>query len=133
MMLSSNLANDLLFMKFMIKENIKVGIDGIDNKNKNGKKIILTNEVYELVGAEVAQLREKGNHFKVNETKLVNVLLELFFAKYLVKEREILEGKFFNKKAYLKMLIDKSATEDDLSNSLNEFIQKTKVKKERLP
>ena len=97
MMLSSNLANDLLFMKFMIKENIKVGIDGIDNKNKNGKKIILTNEVYELVGAEVAQLREKGNHFKVNETKLVNVLLELFFAKYLVKEREILEGKFFNK------------------------------------
>ena len=130
-MLSSNLPNDLLFLKFMNKENIKDALVRSDNKNNNGKKIILINEVYELIGAEVARLQGKGNHFKVNETKLVNVILELFFSKYLVKERENIEVKFFNKKAYLKMLIDKSATEEDLSNSLNEFIQKTKVKKER--
>ena len=102
-----------------------------ENKKKDGKKIVLTNEIYELIETEVAQLKAKGNHIKVNETKLVNVMVELFFTKYLGKEREIIEAKFFDKKTYLKMLIEKSATEDDLSNSLNDFIQKTKVKKER--
>ena len=105
-------------------------------KNKtvlDGKRIALSNTALELLEAEVKRIKEKGPHFKLNESKLASTIIELFSSKYLNKECEQIEAKFFDKKTYLRTLIEKSRSEDELSNSLNEFIQKTKVKKERLP
>lgn len=105
-------------------------------KNKtvlDGKRIALSTTALELLEAEVKRIKEKGPHFKLNESKLASAIIELFSAKYLNKECEQIEAKFFDKKTYLRTLIEKSRSEDELSNSLNEFIQKTKVKKERLP
>ena len=104
-------------------------------KNKtvlDGKRIALSTTALELLEAEVKRIKEKGPHFKLNESKLASAIIELFSAKYLNKECEQIEAKFFDKKTYLRILIEKSRSEDDLSNYLNEFIQKTKVKKERL-
>lgn len=105
-------------------------------KNKtvlDGKRIALSTTALELLEAEVNRIKEKGPHFKLNESKLASAIIELFSSKYLNKECEQIEAKFFDKKTYLRTLIEKSRSEDELSNSLNEFIQKTKVKKERLP
>jgi hypothetical protein len=99
----------------------------------DGKRIALSSTALELLEVEVKRIKEKGPHFKLNESKLASAIIELFGLKYLNKECEQIEARFFDKKSYLRTLIEKSRSEDDLSNSLNEFIQKTKVKKERLP
>ena len=100
---------------------VKVAVDG--------KRLLLSNEAYALLEAEVSNLKKKGAHFKLNEAKLASVVIEVFCAKYLDKERKQIEAKFFNKKSYLKMLIEKSESEDDLSSSLSEFFHKTKKTK----
>jgi len=96
-----------------------------------GKRIALSNAALELLEAEVKRIKEKGPHFKLNESKLASAIIELFSSKYLNKECGEIEARFFDKKTYLRTLIEESRSEDELSNSLNEFIQKTKVKKER--
>lgn len=90
---------------------------------------MLSSEAYAFLETEVNNLKQKGAHFKLNEAKLASVVIEIFCAKYLDKERKQIEAKFFNKKSYLKMLIEKSGSEEDLSSSLNEFFQKTKKTK----
>ncbi len=87
---------------------------------------MLSSEAYAFLETEVNNLKQKGAHFKLNEAKLASVVIEIFCAKYLDKERKQIEAKFFNKKSYLKMLIEKSGSEEELSSSLNEFFHKTK-------
>lgn len=96
-----------------------------------GKRIALSGDVYALLKAEVIKLRQKGSHFKLNEAKLAGVLIEIFCAKYLEKECKMIEAKFFDKKSYLKALIEKSTSEEDLSDSLNNFFSQSKAKKEK--
>lgn len=71
---------------------------------------------------EVQAIKQKGVHFKVNEAKLIGAIVELFFELHLEKDRARLEAKFFDKKAYLKTLIEKAESEADLSASLNEYL-----------
>jgi hypothetical protein len=94
-----------------------------------GKRLLLSSEAYALLVAEVNKLKQKGAHFKLNEAKLASVVIEIFCTKYLDKERKQIEAKFFNKKSYLKMLIEKSESEEDLSSSLDEFLHKSKKAK----
>ena len=102
------------------------------SKNKAamaGKRLAISSDAYALLEAEVGNLKQKGAHFKLNEAKLASVVIELFCAKYLDKERKQIEAKFFDKKSYLKMLIEKSTSEDDLSHSLSEFFHKARTPK----
>lgn len=98
-------------------------------QQQDGKRIILTQEVYTALESVVSGLKAKGDYFKVNEARLANVIIEIFCAKYLIKEQKKIEAQFFDKKSYLKTLIENSASEDDLSTSLSEFMQKSKIKK----
>lgn len=96
---------------------------------KDGKRLALTAKVGAMLEAEVKRIKEMGAYYKVNEAGLANALLEIFCTKYLVKSQSEIEARFFDKKSYLKKLIEKSASEDDLSETLNEFLNKNKVKK----
>ena len=95
------------------------------------KRIALSSDIYAILEAEVAKFKQKGLHFKLNEAKLAGVLIEIFCAKYLEKERKMIEAKFFDKKSYLKALIERSTSEEDLSDSLNNFFNQTKIKKDK--
>ena len=100
------------------------------------KRIPLPDEVFTKLSSEVQAIKQKGVHFKVNEAKLTAAIVELFFELHLEKDRTRLEAKFFDKKAYLKTLIEKSGSETDLSALLNEFLGTTKkktIKKESEP
>jgi len=104
-------------------------------KNKtvlDGKRIALSNAALESLEAEVKRIKEKGPHFKLNESKLASAIIELFSSKYLNKECEQIEARFFDKKTYLRTLIEKSGSEDELSKSLSEFFNKTKIKKVKI-
>jgi hypothetical protein len=94
-----------------------------------GKRIALSKEVLETLETEVKRIKGKGPHYKLNESTLASAIIELFCSKYFKKEHEELESKFFDKKVYLKMLIEKSTSEDDLSKSLDEFFHKSNLKK----
>lgn len=98
-----------------------------------GKRIALSSEAFAVLRVEVNLLKQKGAHFKVNEATLASVLIEIFCSKYLDKERKRIESNFFDKKSYLKMMIEKSTSEADLSNSLNEFFIKSKTMKTKRP
>lgn len=95
------------------------------------KRIALSSDVYARLEAEVIRLKQKGSHFKLNEAKLAGVLIEIFCAKYLEKESKMIEAKFFDKKSYLKALIEKSTSEEELSDSLNNFFSPSKAKKDK--
>lgn len=101
-------------------------------KNKmalDGKRIALSTTALDLLESEVKRIKEKGPHFKLNESKLASAIIELFISKYLNKEHEQMEAKFFDRKAYLKTLIESSSSDDELSKSLGEFFNKSKIKK----
>ncbi len=100
-----------------------------DKAALDGKRIALSSEAYTALEVEVDKLKQKGSHFKLNEAKLASVVIEIFCSKYLHKERKQIEARFFDKKSYLKTMIEKAASDDDLSCSLNEFFHKSKTKK----
>lgn len=99
------------------------------NKESVGKRIAVSSAVLELLEAEVKRIKEKGPHYKLNESKLASAIIELFFAKYLNKECEQVEAVFFDKKIYFKGLIEKSTSEEDLAKSFDKFFNKSKIKK----
>lgn len=97
----------------------------------NGKRIVLSSPAFELLEEEVRLIKEKGAHFKINESKLASAIIELFVLKYFNKDREKIEARFFDKKIYLKELIEKSANEEELSESLDKFLNMPKARKVR--
>lgn len=97
-------------------------------KESVGKKITVSSSALELLEAEVKRIKMKGTHFKINESKLASAIIEFFCLKHLNKDWEKIETTFFDKKNYLKTLIESSVSEDDLSKNLTDFL-KSKVKK----
>ena len=98
------------------------------DQNTASKRIPLPDGVFTKLSNEVQVIKQKGVHFKVNEAKLVAAVVELFFELHLEKDRARLEAKFFDKRAYLQTLIEKSESEADLSASLNEFLGTRRTK-----
>jgi hypothetical protein len=86
------------------------------------KRIALSNEAMEILEKEIERV-------KLKESKLASAIIELFCSKYLEKERGKIEEIFIDKKSYLKTLIEQSMSEDELAKTLNDFINKTKMRK----
>ena len=99
------------------------------NENDSNRRIVLPNRVYDLLSNGAKDLKEKGVHFKVNEAKLGAAIIEIFFEKYWGKDRDQIEKMFFDKRTYLKTLIEKSNSEEDLSTSIIEYLQLSKGKR----
>ena len=93
-----------------------------NKRNEDGKRIALSTQLFEALEREVAAIKQKGSHLKVNESKLATAMIERFMDRYSTKDRKWIEDKFFDKRTYLKGLIDKSTSEDDLSSSVKEFL-----------
>lgn len=110
-------------MRSMNKENNKVGLEI--------KRIALSDKAIQFLEIEVTRIKEKGTQYKINESKLASAIIELFALKYYKRDSEEIESKFFNKKIYLRKLIEKSSSEEDLENSLNEFLNKARPKKSK--
>lgn len=94
-----------------------------------GKRLAVSTTVLELLETEVSRIKSKGPHYKLNESKLASIIIELFCKKYLIKEQELVESNFFDKKIYLKRLIENSDSNEELARSLDNFLSKSKIKK----
>jgi hypothetical protein len=98
----------------------------------DGKRIALSNLAYEFLEIETKRIKEIGQYFKINESKLASTMIELFISKYLSEEREQIEEKFLDKKLYLKFLIENSKSEEELLKALNAFSKKPKTKQKKM-
>ena len=93
-----------------------------------GRRIAVTTEVFSRLTEEAEGIRKNGKHFKVNEAKLATAIINIFFKRYLEKERERLKNLFLDKKVFLKSLIEKSGSEDELNSSISTYLRASKSK-----
>ena len=93
------------------------------------KRLAITNDAMTLLNSEVGRIRQAGEQYKVNESKLVNAIVERYFNRYIEKDRAWLEKKFFDKRTYLRSLIDSSASDEVLASSIKEFVKTSKSKR----
>ncbi len=97
------------------------------------KRIAISGPLFSALEKEVSVIKQKGPHYKVNESKLATAIIGRFLEHYLEKDRKWIEGQFFDRKTYLKGLIDKATSEDDLSSSVKEYLQFTKWNRAKKP
>ena len=67
---------------------------------------------------------------KLDASKIVNEILDLFFRKYEATEFRSLKEKFFDKKSFLKNLINNSSS-DDIDESIKQYLSQTRPIKKR--
>ena len=92
------------------------------------KRILLENNQSQSVTRLTEKL--KKDSCKVDASKVVNQILEIFFDKYESSEFKNLRAKFFDKKALLKRLIDE-ASSDNIDESIQQYLSQTRPAKKR--
>ena len=92
------------------------------------KRILLENNQSQSVTRLTEKL--KKDSCKVDASKVVNQILDLFFSKYESSEFKYLREKFFDKKALLKRLISK-ASSDNIDESIQQYLSQTRTTKKR--
>ena len=91
-------------------------------------RVLLEKEQASLVIELVAKLR--GDRCKVDNSKLLNQIVAIFFQKYAVQEHSSLVVKFFDKRGYLRNLIN-TAPLEDIDKSIKAYLGKRRVARER--
>lgn len=95
---------------------------------KGTYRVLLEKEQATFVGDLVAKL--KGNYCKVDSSKLVNQIVEIFFHKYATQEHDCIAAKFFDKRSYLRNLINTTELED-IDSSIKAYLGKGRTAKKR--
>ncbi len=90
------------------------------------KRVLLDERATALVGRVIQELRTK--HCKVNPSGLTSAVLALFFEKYYDKDKAELEKIFFDEKRYLRSVIQDSSNQEELAESIKEYLKKINVK-----
>ncbi|MCB9085776.1 MAG: hypothetical protein H6624_15620 [Bdellovibrionaceae bacterium] len=101
------------------------------NKNKTVRRIAVSEAIFCQLETEVNRIKSSGTHFKVNESKLAAVIIKRFFKIYLEKDRSLLEKEFFDKKSYLEQLLKQSNSDEELQQSLGQFLRNSKGRRGR--
>ncbi len=95
------------------------------------RRIALSPALLSRLESEVSRIRGLGSHYRVNESKLASAILSIFFDRYLEKDRETLDSRFVDRKAYLKQIVREASSEEELAIRLNEYLQTSNSKRRR--
>ncbi len=110
-------------------DNIKTEDDqDLENKKSTVRRILLDQEIALATTELVSQLRIDS--CKADASKLVNMILSIFFEKYSKAEYKNLIQHFFDKKNYLKKLINSTAAED-IDVSIQRYLERHQAEKKR--
>ena len=90
-------------------------------KKNDGKRVLLSPSNVNLVTDAIKSLRDK--QCKVNSSDFTNEVLEIFFKKYMILNQRKLETKFFDRREYLKNVLN-SDSEKDFDESLKKLLRK---------
>ena len=104
-------------------------IEGISGKKTTSvRRILLDENSAKDISKWIERLRKDS--CKVDASKLVNVILRIFFQKYGPFEYDHLVNEFFDKKSYLKNLINSTSAEE-IDDSVKKYLGKVTPKKKR--
>ena len=98
-------------------------------KQKEVCRVLLDKEQASLVSGLVAKLR--GDYCKVDSSKLANLIVAIFFQKYAAHEYGNIVAEFFDKRGYLRNLINTSPIED-IDTSIKAYLGKGRGKEKRV-
>lgn len=93
-------------------------------------RLHISPEAEELLVDARSYLKSKA--CKATPSGVASKALEIFFTKYFNNEKKNLEKIFFDKKSYIKNILDNSCEDDEiLSDSLRQLLTKMKPRKVR--
>ena len=101
------------------------------NNPKQSCRVLSEKEQSNRVGDLVTKLR--SDYCKVDSSKLVNQIVATFFHKYAEQEHSAIVAKFFDKRSYLRNMINTTPLEE-IDMSIKAYLGKrraTKVEKPR--
>ena len=103
-----------------------------NQKESKGREMVKRILLTDLQAKQVSDLlcRLRADSCRVDTSKIVNEILSLFFNKYEELEFQFLKGQFFDKKSYLKKLIQ-SASSENIDESIMQYINKSVPTKRR--
>ena len=87
-------------------------------------RVLLEKEQAKLVAELVTKL--KADFCKVDSSKLLNQIVAIFFEKYAVQEYGNMAATFFDKRGYLRNLIN-TAQIEDIDKSIKAYLGKRRV------
>ena len=87
-------------------------------------RVLLEKEQAKLVAELVTKL--KADFCKVDSSKLLNQIVAIFFEKYAVQEYGNMTATFFDKRGYLRNLIN-TAKIEDIDKSIKAYLGKRRV------
>ena len=93
-------------------------------------RVLLNKEQANLVSELVAKLR--GDYCKVDSSKLLNLIVVIFFQKYAVQEYGNIVATLFDKRGYLRNLVNSTPLED-IDTSIKEYLGKGRMVQARKP
>ena len=100
----------------------------VSAKQKEVCRVLLAKEQASLVSGLVAKLR--GDYCKVDSSKLANQIMTIFFQKYAAQEYDSIAATFFDRRCYLRNLIN-TATLEDIDKSIKAYLGKGRAWKQR--
>lgn len=95
---------------------------------KEVSRVLLEKKNAGLVAEMIGKLRD--NYCKVDSSKLVNQIVEIFFQKYVEQEHGNVAAKFFDKRGYLRNIIN-TASLEELDTSIKDYLGKGRADKVR--
>ena len=90
------------------------------------RRILLEQKQASLVTESVTRLREDS--CKTDSSKVVNQIITIFFQKYVSTEYNNIVEAFFDKRSYLRNLINDTSIED-IDVSIKEYLSRSKTTK----
>lgn len=102
----------------------------MSTKQKEVCRVVLEKDQASLVAELIVKLR--GDYCKVDSSKLVNQIVAIFFHKYAAQEHSNIVAKFFDKRSYLRNIIN-TAPLEDIDTSIKAYLGKGQVMKARKP
>ena len=102
----------------------------MSTKQKEVCRVVLEKDQASLVAELIVKLR--GDYCKVDSSKLVNQIIAIFFCKYAAQEHSSIVAKFFDKRSYLRNMINTTPLKD-IDTSIKAYLGKGRVVKVRKP
>ena len=91
-------------------------------------RVLLNKEQANLVAELVKKL--KADFCKVDSSKLINQIVAIFFQKYAVQEYGNMAATFFDKRGYLRNLVNSTPLED-IDTSIKAYLGKGRSRKQK--
>ena len=98
----------------------------ITKKKKSVYRVVLNKESANAISELIKKLRVHS--CKTDTSKTVNVILSIFFQKYCSIEHENIVRELFDKKSYLRTLINNSSPEA-IDESIKQYLMEINIKK----